>query len=338
MIIVMRPGADENTLQHVCDVLDEAGFAQHVSRGQERTIVGVIGDERELDQERIAAIDGVERVIAVLAPYRLAASAPGRGRQLVQVGDSIFGGDDIPVIAGPCSVESRDQIMRAAEQLAEQGVRILRGGAFKPRTSPYSFQGMGEEGLQILAAAREEYGLSIVTEVMTSEEVELVASYADMLQIGTRNMANYRLLEKVGAQSKPVLLKRGMSATLEEWLLAAEYVMSGGNHQVVLCERGIKSFEPQLRGACDVGSLALARELSCLPVILDPSHATGKASLVAPAAWAGIAAGADGLIIEVHEDPERAFSDGAQSLRPQDFNELMKTGRAVAAARGRKLS
>jgi 3-deoxy-7-phosphoheptulonate synthase len=337
MIAVMQEGATSEQIQRVVSYASEHGVRAHVSEGDMLTIVSLIGDTTRLDREQVAAIDGVERAERISAPYKLAARSAHPGRRTVRVHKTEFGGQGVPIIAGPCSVESREQFMDAAAHLSSLGIGLVRGGAFKPRTSPYSFQGLGEEGLAIMAEARERYDVGIVTEVMSENEVELVSSYADMLQIGTRNMANFRLLAAVGRQDKPVLLKRGIASTIEEWLLAAEYIMSEGNHNVVLCERGIKSFEPQLRGACDIGSLILARELSCLPVILDPSHATGKASLVTGAALAGIAADADGIIVEAHADPSRALSDAEQSITFAQAEQLLHSAVLVAAAVGRKI-
>lgn len=332
MIAVMQPGATEQQLKRLSEYAAEHSVKAHVSEGMELTVVSFIGDTSKMDVHLVSALPGVDRAERVSAPYKLAArSAHPEGVQ-VDVAGVVFGADRVPIIAGPCSVEGRDQFLDVAHRLAALGVPLLRGGAFKPRTSPYSFQGMGEAGLEIMAEAREQTGLGIVTEVMSENEVDLVAQYADMLQIGTRNMANFRLLAAVGAQSKPVLLKRGIASTIEEWLLAAEYIMSAGNHNVILCERGVKSFEPQLRAACDIGALVLARQLSCLPVILDPSHATGRASLVRQCTLAGIAAGADGIIIEAHTDPTRALSDAEQSIDLDETAKLMREAAIVAQA------
>jgi 3-deoxy-7-phosphoheptulonate synthase len=332
MIAVMDRNVSQDQLDEIERYAGEYGVKLHVSRGVALTLVSFIGDTSQMDEHRVAAMNGVQRAERVSAPYKLAARSAHPQGLTVRVHDTVFGTDRVPIIAGPCSVESSEQLMGIARELSSMGVPLLRGGAFKPRTSPYSFQGMGEDGLKILAEARETYGMGIVTEVMSENEVDLVARYADLLQIGTRNMANFRLLAAVGAQDKPVLLKRGIASTIEEWLLAAEYIMSAGNHNVILCERGVKSFEPTLRAACDIGALIYARQLSCLPVILDPSHATGRASLVRQAALAGIAAGADGIIIEAHSDPARALSDAEQSVDLEEAARLMRDSAIVAQA------
>ncbi len=333
MIIVMRMGAAADQIDAVVERIESSGYQAHRSIGEERTIIGVVGNDRPLDSEAFLAIEGVDSVMPILAPYKLASRDFHPADSVVTVGDIRFGGDSpIVAMAGPCSIESRDQAMRIAERLAEMGVKVFRGGAFKPRTSPYSFMGLGEDALKIMADVRDQFGMAIITEVMSPDEVELVAGYVDILQLGTRNMQNYRLLEAVGRQQVPVLLKRGMSSTIEELLLAAEYILAGGNSDVLLCERGIRTFETATRSTFDVNAVPVLKGLSHLPVVVDPSHATGRADLVTPVSRAAIAAGADALLIEVHDQPEAAMSDGAQSLRPEDFAELMDDCGRVAHA------
>jgi 3-deoxy-7-phosphoheptulonate synthase len=322
----------------VVNRIKELGCTPVLAPGAERICIGMLGDERPLNPDEILMLSGVDRVVPVLAPYKLAGRDYHPADTIVQVGDARIGGPEIVIMAGPCSVESREQTMELAGILRDLGVRILRGGAFKPRTSPYAFQGMGENGLQILADVRDRFGMAIVTEVMGTEEVDLVADHADMLQIGTRNMQNYRLLEAVGRQRKPVLLKRGMSSTLEELLLAAEYILAAGNPNVVLCERGIRTFERATRYTFDVNAIPMLKLLSHLPVIADPSHGTGRWDLVTPISRAAVAAGADGLLIEVHQHPEDALSDGAQSLRPARLAALLDDLGRVGAAIGRGLA
>jgi 3-deoxy-7-phosphoheptulonate synthase len=338
MIIVMRMGAPTEQVDRVVTRVEELGYRAHLSSGEERVVIGVIGDDRPVDSDGFRSLDGVEKIVPVLAPYKLASRDFRPENTVIEVhGGAVFGGTAIPVMAGPCSIEDRDSTFAIAEQLHGMGVRVLRGGAFKPRSSPYSFQGLGEPGLEILAQVREEFGMAVITEVMTSEEVGLCDQYADILQIGTRNMQNYRLLEAVGRTRTPVLLKRGMSGTIEELLLAAEYILAGGNEQVMLCERGIRTYETATRSTFDVNAVPLLKKLSHLPVIVDPSHATGRADLVMPISRAGVAAGADGLIIEVHGDPTAAISDGAQTLRPDQFQELLTSVERIAQAVDRTL-
>ncbi|HEY8417974.1 MAG TPA: 3-deoxy-7-phosphoheptulonate synthase, partial [Limnochordales bacterium] len=334
---VMRKGATEEEVQRVADRLREFGFAVHLSRGVERTVIGAIGDKKPERVQQIEAIEGVEKIVHILQPYKLAGREFHPEPSTVQVGSVTVGGPGLTVIAGPCAVESEEQILTVAEQVKEAGAHMLRGGAFKPRTSPYSFQGLAEEGLKLLALARERTGLPIVTEVMNPQDVDLVASYADVLQIGARNMQNFPLLREVGRTNKPVLLKRGLSATIEEWLMAAEYVMSAGNPNVILCERGIRTFETATRNTLDLNAVPVVKSLSHLPIIVDPSHGTGKWQYVIPMARAAVAAGADGLIVEVHPKPEEAVSDGPQSLKPDTFREMMREVSAIAAALGRQL-
>jgi 3-deoxy-7-phosphoheptulonate synthase len=337
MIIIMKANASDGDIQAVLTRLESSGWRTHVSKGEERTIIGIIGDERRLDQGAMSRMDGVDRVVPVLRPFKLASRDFQPEDSKVSVNGHIFGGHKVIVMAGPCSVESLEQMRETAIAVREAGACMLRGGAFKPRTSPYSFQGMGEAGLKILAQVREETGLYVVTEVMSPDQVELVSKYADMLQIGTRNMQNYALLNAVGQTNMPVLLKRGMMSTIEELLMSAEYIMSNGNHRVVLCERGIRTFEKYTRNTLDINAVPVLKELTHLPVVVDPSHATGKWTLVKAASKAAVAAGADGLIIEVHPNPAEASSDGEQSLKPQRFAELMVEVGRVAAAVGRSI-
>jgi 3-deoxy-7-phosphoheptulonate synthase len=329
--------ADAHEVGGVIQRIQELGFRPHVSSGAERVIVGIIGNDRPLDPENFLSLSGVEKVVPILQPYKLASRDFKPTDTVIRVNDALIGGQNVAFMAGPCSVESREQTFEIARQLRDMGVKILRGGAFKPRTSPYSFQGLGEEGLRILADVREQFGMSIITEVMAPDEIALVARYADILQIGTRNMQNYRLLEEVGRQSKPVLIKRGMSSTIEELLLAAEYVLSQGNTQVMVCERGIRTFERATRATFDLNAVPVLKQLTHLPVIADPSHGTGRWDLVTPVSLGAIAAGADGLIVEVHSHPDQAMSDGGQSLRPDKCARLLEESRRVAEAIGRGL-
>ncbi|HTR82710.1 MAG TPA: 3-deoxy-7-phosphoheptulonate synthase [Bacteroidota bacterium] len=325
MIIVMKPGASKAQFNHVIEKIKEYGFQPHPIVGTERTVIGCIGDERGKTQlQSLEVAPGVESVMPILKPFKLASKEMRKEKTVVKVGKHSIGGSQFVVMAGPCSVETREQILKSAEIVKAAGGQILRGGAFKPRTSPYSFQGLEEEGLKLLAEARDKIGLPFVTEVITPTDVPLVAKYADMLQIGARNMQNYALLKEVGRIRKPVLLKRGMSSTLKELLMSAEYIMSQGNYDVVLCERGIRTFEDYTRNTCDLSAVPALKEMSHLPVIVDPSHGTGVRTLIAPVSKAAVAVGADGLIIEVHPNPEEAYSDGAQSLMPKQFEKLME--------------
>jgi 3-deoxy-7-phosphoheptulonate synthase len=338
MIIVTRKGVTEDELDHIRERVESLGLRTHVSRGEHRTIVGCVGDEERLQGVPLLSIPGVEAVHAVLKPYKLASRDFAAGPTRIRLGDVEIGSDEVVVVAGPCSVEGREMLTETAQAVVRAGARGLRGGAFKPRSSPYSFQGLGEEGLRILSDVRAETGLPIVTEVMDTRQVELVASYADMLQIGARNMQNFNLLTEVGRLQRPVLLKRGMSATVEDLLLAAEYVMSQGNPNVLLCERGIRTFGTATRNTFDLAAIPVLKRETHLPVFADPSHAGGRRHLVAPLSYAAIAAGADGLIVEVHPDPETATSDGEQSLDLPEFATLMATLRPFVAAAGRSLA
>lgn len=337
LIVVMRSGVDRDEVRAVVARLEALGFAAHLSEGKERTVIGAIGDRSVLEAASLEAMPGVERLVPIRQPFKLASREFQKESTVVNVGGVPVGGDRLVVIAGPCAVESREQVMATAAAVKAAGAHMLRGGAFKPRSSPYTFQGMEEEGLRILADARQRYGMPIVTEVMSPDAVELVAEYADCLQIGTRNMQNFQLLREAGRSRRPVLLKRGMAATIQEWLMAAEYVLSEGNRQVILCERGIRTFETATRFTLDLNAVPVAKELSHLPVIVDPSHGTGRAALVTPLARAAIAAGADGVILEVHPNPAEALSDGPQSVTPAEFERMMQDLRRVGEAVGRGL-
>src|SRR5438309_5012343 len=337
MIVVMKPGASQRQIDHVIQHIEQLGLRSHVIVGTERTVVAALGEKRDGAKQALETGEGVEKVMPILAPYKMASTEMKKEPTLVEVLGLKVGAGHLGVIAGPCSVESKDQILQVADAVRQAGATALRGGAFKPRTSPYSFQGMKEKGLELLALAREKTGLAIVTEVMASEHVAMVGKYADILQVGARNMQNYPLLEAVGESGKPVLLKRGPSATMDEFLLAAEYILKSGNTQVMLCERGIRTFEDHTRFTLPLATVPYLKQTTHLPVVVDPSHGTGKASLVAPMAVAAIAAGADGIIIEVHPDPEKAVSDGFQSLTPAAFRALMTECRKVAVALGRKM-
>ena len=335
MIVVMKPGSTSSQIEHVVKLVREMGLKEHVIEGTERTVVAVIGNDRFKDRSALETVDGVDKVVPILAPYKMASKEVKKERTVVSFGGTLggkAGAQKVGVMAGPCSVESKKQLLEIAHAVKEAGATALRGGAFKPRTSPYAFQGLAEKGLELLALAREETGLGIVTEVMAVEQVELVGKYADVLQVGARNMQNFNLLTAVGEQSKPVLLKRGMSATLEEFLLAAEYVLSRGNPHVMLCERGIRTYEEYVRNTLALAAVPELHRVSHLPVIVDPSQGTGKSYLVDSMCRAAVAAGADGLIIEVHNDPEHAMTDGAQSITPQQFAEMMRAIKRIAAA------
>ena len=337
MIVIMKQGASRAQIANVTARVEGLGCRVHLSEGEERTIIGVIGNGRPLDRAPLERMDGVERTVPILRPFKLASREFHPQDTVVKVNGVSIGGQQLVVMAGPCAVESREQILETARAVKEAGGLVLRGGAFKPRTSPYSFQGMGEEGLRLLAQARDETGLPIVTEVMDPQMVPLVTTYADILQIGARNMQNYALLHAIGEAQRPVLLKRGMMSTVEELLMAAEYILSHGNERIILCERGIRTFEQYTRNTLDISAVPLLKQLSHLPVLVDPSHGTGKWELVEPISRAAVAAGADGLIIEVHPHPEEALSDGGQSLKPARFAALMQSLRPVAEAVGRTL-
>ena len=337
MIIVLKPSVSEDEIKHVVEKIEKIGLKAHISKGVERTIIGVIGDERIMNKEQFEAISCVEKVMPVLKPYKLASREFHPDLTMVRVDDVIIGGNEIVVMAGPCAVESEEQIIGIAKAVKKAGAKVLRGGAFKPRTSPYSFQGLGEEGLKLLAKAKDETGLPIVTEVLDAGDVELVSRYADILQIGARNVQNYRLLKRVGKIKKPVLLKRGFASTLKEFLMCAEYIMLEGNHQVILCERGIRTFCSYTRNTLDLNIVPAIKKVSHLPIVVDPSQGTGNYELVPAMSKAAIAAGADGLLIEVHPNPEEAVSDGDQSLLPEKFEHMMTELKLIAKAVGRSL-
>jgi 3-deoxy-7-phosphoheptulonate synthase len=329
MLIVMKIDATEGEIANVVGVIEEMGLNAHPIPGAQRTAIAITGNQGSVDTTRFENMPGVAETIKVSKPYKLVTLALRPERTVVRVGDATIGGDELAIIAGPCAIESRAQAFAIAETVRRSGARFFRGGAFKPRTSPYAFQGLGEEGLKILAEVRDAYGLKIVTEAMDEAGVDLVERYADMIQIGARNMQNFTLLKRAGRSHLPVLLKRGLSAMLDEWLLAAEYIMAEGNYQVVLCERGVRTFAQHTRNTLDLAAIPAVQRISHLPVVVDPSHGTGKNYMVAPLARAGVAVGADGLIVEVHDQPERALSDGAQALTLQQYEHLVDEVRAI---------
>jgi len=339
MIVVMKPGADKQHIQHVIDLVRDYGLKEHPIYGTDRTVIACIGDKRMVDKGAIENAPMVERVVPILAPYKMASTEVKKKKSQITIGPEDFpmGGTKLGIIAGPCAVEDRDGLLRVADAAKSAGCIGLRGGAFKPRTSPYSFQGLGVDGLKLLAEARDRTGLAIVTEVIGLEQVELVTEFADVLQVGARNMQHYPLLEAVGRTSKPVLLKRGMSAKLEEFLLAAEYVINAGNEQVILCERGIRTFEQYVRNTLPLAVVPELNDKTHLPVVVDPSHSTGHAHLVPAMCRAAVAAGADGLLIECHHDPEHAMSDGAQSITPAVLTKMMSQLKRIAQAVGRDM-
>lgn len=338
MIIVTRNGVTDDEIDHIRERVEALGLRTHLSRGETRTVIGCIGDEEKLSEVPLLALPGVEAVHEVMKPYKLAAREFAAERTRIPLGEKEVGGPELAVVAGPCSVEGREMLLETAHAVRRSGAGALRGGAFKPRTSPYSFRGLGEDGLELLAAVRAETGLPVVTEVMDTRQVELVAGYADVLQIGSRNMQNFNLLTEVGRLHRPVLLKRGMSATVKDLLLAAEYVMKQGNTAIMLCERGIRTFETATRNTFDLAAIPVLKRETHLPVIADPSHAGGRRDLVAPLAFAAVAAGADGLMVEVHPDPETALSDGDQSLTFEEFEDLMEGLIPFARAAGRTVA
>lgn len=335
MLVVMQEGAEEAHIQSVIDRLVGMGFTVHRSTGVRHVVLGGVGPVDDFDPADFEVMVGVKECHRIVSPYKLASRHFKPGGTVIRSGNVSIGGDKIVIMAGPCSVESADQIERAAGIAADGGAQVIRGGAFKPRSSPYSFQGLGEEGLKLLRRAADRHGLLVVSEVMDHTQIPLLLTYSDILQVGARNMQNFNLLRELGRIRKPVLLKRGMSATVEELLLSAEYLLSGGNYDVILCERGIRTFETSTRNTFDIAAIPVLKRLSHLPVIGDPSHGTGKRDYVMPIARAAVAAGADGLLVEIHHDPDHAISDGAQTLRPEQFLEMMQQIRAIAAAVGR---
>ena len=338
MIVVMKVDSGQKEIDEILKRLDERGLAGHLSKGMERTVIGVVGQTYPELRDMLELLPGVEEVIPITKPYKLSSREFQPQDTVIKVGDIAIGGGELVVIAGPCAVESEEQVLETARAVKAAGANILRGGAFKPSTSPYGFRGLGEEGLKILAQARKEIGMPIITEVLAPDDVELVARYADILQVGARNMQNFSLLDEVGKVNKPIMLKRGLSATIQEWLLSAEYILSQGNRQVLLCERGIRTFETYTRNTMDISAIPVIEKVSHLPIIADPSHGTGKWYLVAPVALAAVAAGADGVMIEVHPSPDSALKDGAQSLTFDNFQRLMVQLVNVAASVGRKMA
>jgi len=338
MIVVMENNAAEKDIQDVKSLIESAGLDVHISRGTDRTILGVVGDKKKLGGKPLEMMPGVEKIVPIMDSYKLASRAFKKENTVVRVGNVEIGGDDIVIMAGPCAVESREQLFEVAQVVKKSGAQFLRGGIFKPRTSPYSFKGLKEYGLQILDEVKRETGLLIVTEVMSVDSIELVAKYSDILQIGARNMQNFTLLEEVGKIKKPVLLKRGMSSTIEEWLNAAEYILCEGNYNVILCERGIRTYETYTRNTLDLSAIPVVKDHSHLPVIVDPSHGTGIWKYVSSMAKGAIACGADGLMIEVHPNPIEALSDGSQSLKPEKFIALVDEIKSIARVCGRRLN
>ncbi len=338
MIIVMSKNATKQEIDNVEKKLLDLGFKTHPIMGEIKTVIGAIGDKRMLNTLNITTMPGVESLVPIMKPFKLAGRELKQEPTIVDVGGVKFGGTEIVVIAGPCAIESEDSFIETAKKVKEAGATVLRGGAFKPRSSPYSFQGLEEEGLKIMAKAREATGMKIVTEVVDTRDVEMVSSYVDIIQVGARNMQNFRLLHEVGLTSKPILLKRGLAATIEEWLMAAEYIMAAGNENIILCERGIRTYETSTRNTVDISAIPVVKELSHLPIIVDPSHAAGNWKYVGALSKGAIATGADGLIIEVHLDPPNALSDGPQSLRPAKFSQLMVEFKPVAEAVGRTMT
>jgi 3-deoxy-7-phosphoheptulonate synthase len=335
MVVVMQERATDEQVQRVIGQLVEMGFDVHRSTGALRTVIGAVGGNRQFDPRLVEVLDGVQEVLRITEPYKLASRTFKPENTVITIGDLRIGGDEVIVMAGPCSAETEEQVEASAAAVRRAGAKVLRGGAFKPRSSPYSFQGLGEDGLRLLRGAAERHNLKLVSEVMDLSQIELIEKYADILQVGARNMQNFTLLRELGRSRTPVLLKRGISATIEEWLLSAEYILSGGNMNVMLCERGIRTFESYTRNTLDISAIPVVKTLSHLPVLADPSHGTGRRDKVAPMARAAVAAGADGLLIEVHSDPDHALSDGAQSLFPSQFDRLMAELRIIAPAIGR---
>ncbi len=339
MVVVMQEGASEAQIQHVIDRLVSMGFDIHRSTGESHTVLGAVGVHPDFDTRDVELLDGVREVVRITQPYKLASRVFRPAGSVIEVSKGVrIGGTEVVVMAGPCAVETADQINLIAERVAKGGAKLLRGGAFKPRSSPYTFQGLGEQGLKLMREAADRNGLGVVSEVMDPSQIQLMLPYVDMLQVGARNMQNYHLLRALGELQKPVLLKRGLSATIEELLLSAEYILAGGNYNVVLCERGIRTFETSTRNTLDIAAIPVIKKLSHLPIIADPSHGTGRRDKVVPMARAAVAAGADGLLIEVHGDPEHALSDGAQSLFPDQFAQLMAELRIIAPAVGRRVA
>jgi 3-deoxy-7-phosphoheptulonate synthase len=338
MIVVLETGTAEKQIEEIIRVLHDHGFDVHRSTGVQHTVLGAIGVHPEFDHRQIELLDGVAEVVRVTDPFKLASRAFKREGSVFDIGGVKIGGPEVIVMAGPCSVETEEQVFKIAKYVKDSGAKILRGGAFKPRTSPYSFQGLGEEGLKLLRSAADEYKLKVITEVMDKSQIDLVEKYTDILQIGARNMQNYMFLKDLGKASKPIMLKRGIAATIEEWLMSAEYILAGGNEKVILCERGIRTFETATRNTMDISAIPVIKKKSHLPIFADPSHGVGIRDKVIPMARASVAAGADGIMVEVHHDPDHALSDGAQSLYPNQFEQLMKEVRMIAQAINRNIA
>ena len=338
MVIIMEKNIKESFIEDIIKRLDVEGFSIHRSTGVEHTLLGVIGNTSKLDVRDLKIMPGVADAYRITAPYKLVSREFKSENTIIKIKDVVIGGEEIVIMAGPCSVESREQVMTIAERVSNAGAKILRGGAFKPRTSPYAFQGMGEEGLKILREAADKYHMLVVTEVMDKDQIELVCKYSDILQIGARNMQNFSFMKALGKTKKPIFLKRGIAATIQEWLMSAEYILSGGNANVIMCERGIRTFETYTRNTLDLSAIPVIQKLSHLPVMADPSHGTGLRNKVLPMARASVAAGADGIMIEVHHDPDHALSDGAQSLYPEQFDDLMEQIRVIAKVIGRNIA
>ena len=337
MVIVLERNATDNQIENVIKHLEDYGFAVHKSTGVEQIVLGAIGVKPDFDTRKVKILDGVAEVYRITEPFKLASRTFQKDDTQIKIKDVVIGSNEVTMMAGPCSVENEDQIMTVAEIVSKAGAKILRGGAFKPRTSPYSFQGLGEEGLKLLRKAADEYKMLVITEVMEISQIELIAEYTDIFQVGARNMQNFSLLRELGKTDVPIMLKRGLAATVEDWLMSAEYILSSGNRQVMLCERGIRTFETYTRNTFDLSAIPVVHKRSHLPVIADPSHATGLRDKVLPMARAAVAAGADGLMVEVHNDPEKALSDGPQALLPNQFEELMKQVKLIAEVIGRKM-
>lgn len=337
MIVVLEKNITEDQLKNVIQHLEDSGFKVHKSSGEERTILGAIGVQPNFDTRKIKILEGVEEVYRITDPFKLASRSFKKENTIINIKDIQIGSDEVIVIAGPCSVESEEQIMTIAQLVKKSGAKILRGGAFKPRSSPYSFQGLGEDGLKLLRKAADEFNLLVVTEILDISMIDLIYKYTDIFQVGARNMQNYSLLKELGSAKKPVMLKRGLSATVEDWLMSAEYILSNGNQDVFLCERGIRTFETYTRNTFDISAIPVVHKRSHLPVFADPSHATGLRDKVIPMARAAVAAGADGLMVEVHHDPEKALSDGPQALLPEQFEDMMKQVKSIAQVIGRTM-
>ncbi len=337
MIIVMKPDAAKKDIEHVLKTIRDMKLRPHISKGKERTIIGAIGDERNLANIPLTTFAGVEKVMPILSPYKIVSREFKKENTLIRVNGVTIGGKKIVIMAGPCSIEGREMLMAIGKSVKSSGAAILRGGAYKPRTSPYSFQGMGKEGLELLKEAKHLLKMPVVTEIMDTKDIDLISDYTDIFQVGARNMQNFSLLKELGSTNKPILLKRGLSATIKELLMSAEYIASKGNDKIILCERGIRTFETETRNTLDLNAIPVIKKLTHLPIIVDPSHGTGRRDIVATMSMAAIAAGADGIIVEVHQQPEKALSDGEQSLKPDEFKQMVKAIDRIARAIGRSI-